>query len=198
MVDEPQGRPNGTQSAPVPPERLATGFERFAIWLSAKNFARGPGGELVFYFWGSGQGYVLPSLSACEHLRTAIALLTSLAVLAWTSSTGGSASLTLLKLLTLPLALLAPWLYARRFPRTSVPFPPERARRTRQAVMDRSLAVALLEVLLGWAVLSGSVVPFVQNRLTLAMMIVGGGMIGDGVRRILRRKPIPHDLVWSG
>jgi hypothetical protein len=178
------------------PHRLVSGFERFAIWLSAKNFAKSPEGEFLFYFWRSSQAYVLPSRLACERLRRKIALLTSLTVLAWTTSTGGHAILTILKLLTLPLALLVPWLCVRRFPKTNAPFPPELARRTRQAVMDLSLAVGLLEVGFGYAIFSGSLTPFELNRLTFAMVILGAGMIGDGARRLLHREPLPPEVGW--
>jgi hypothetical protein len=178
--------------------RLATGFERFAIWLSARNFARGADGELLFYWWGSRQGNILPSYTAGQHLRAGIALLASLTVLAWTSSTAGHPILTIIKLMTLPIALLAPWLYARRFPSTEMPFPSDQARRTRQAAMDRFLALALLEVLFGWAIFTAGLVPFDPRRLGLALIVIGLGMLIDGLRRLMRRKPLATEVLSAG
>ncbi len=60
--------------------------------------------------------------------------------------------------------------------------------------MNRSLAMCVLELFFGWAILSASIVPFNLNTLTLAMTIIGGGMIIDGLRRLLRREPIPTGI----
>lgn len=133
-------------------------------------------------------------LAPREKLRGIITVLTSLMVLAWTSSTAGHSVLSVLKLLAIPLALFVAWLYALRFPRSNTPFPSWRSGRTHQAVMDRFLALALVEVLAGWGVFSASLVPFDPDTWTLALMAVGSGMIIDGSRRLLRRKPLPPGL----
>jgi hypothetical protein len=174
---------------------LATGFERFAIVLTAGSFRIGPGGEPLFRFFRSDRPYVLKSHRQLKELRMIIACLVSVFALALTTSTKGHPLLFLFKLLTMGLIFLVPWLYVRRLPRTVAAFPAEEANRERRAAMNRQLALALAEVLFGWAILSAAAVPFRLDTSAFVVALVGGGLSIDGVRRLLRREPLPAGVL---
>lgn len=181
----------GSGSSPT----LATGFERFAISVTAGSFRIGPRGEPLFFWLRSDVAYVLPGRRRVKQLRTVIALLIALVAFALTSSTGGHASLFVLKLLTVSLPFLVTWLYVRRLPRTPAQYSAEKASRLRRAVMDRRLAIALLEVLCGWSILSAAAVPFRLDTAALVLVTIGVGLSADGVRLLFRREPLPPGVL---
>jgi hypothetical protein len=93
-----------------------TNFERFAIFLTVGSVAAGPGGQFSFRLFWFGRPYVLRGHRELRRLRLAIATLVSLAALALTTSTAGYPLSSGLKLLTVPLVFVVPWLIVRTRP----------------------------------------------------------------------------------
>lgn len=175
------------------PTSLVTGFERFAIWTTAGCFQIGSGGQPLFYLRRSGRAFVLPTRRHWRRLRTVIAMCLLLVMLAWTSSTAGHPFLSILKLMTIPPMFLISWLNLRGLPRISEPFRSEDADHVRRVVMDGSLALALIEVGAGWALVSSLLNHFGLDTAPLG--VIAGGLIVDGARRLLQRKPLPPGVL---
>jgi hypothetical protein len=172
-----------------------TGFRRFAICLLAGNFQVDSRARPLFYAIRSDEAYEFPNFATWIRFRNRVTLLVVLIVFATTSLTPEYPYLYALQLSTIPFAPLVLWLRVRRLPRTSESFRADEASRVRRETMSCGLAIALAESLFGWAILSSASIPLQRDATGFVLAVIGGGLLGDGVRRLQRRAPAPPGVV---
>jgi DNA-binding transcriptional LysR family regulator len=115
------------------------------------------------------------------------------------TSTAGRPVLSIFKLAGIIVALVVPWVRLRGLERVHEVFRKEEADHVRRVVMDRSLALGLIELGAGWGAVSTFLVRADLQLAMLILLVVGTGLVIDGLRRLRERRPVPPDiaLTWS-
>jgi hypothetical protein len=176
-----------------------TGFERFAIWVTAGAFQIGSDERPLFYPYQSARAFAFSTRDRWRRLRVEISILLSFVVLAMITSTAGRPVLSIFKLAGIIVALVVPWVRLRGLERVHEVFRKEEADHVRRVVMDRSLALGLIELGAGWGAVSTFLVRADLQLAMLILLVVGTGLVIDGLRRLRERRPVPPDiaLTWS-
>lgn len=167
------------------PISMLSGFERWVIWATAVSFHINAQGDLLFYPWTRERGYRIPTRERWEKARCISAIADLIAYFLpplWAIVFAGE------------------WLYARRLEVVDQRIEGEPEVETRRAVMDRSLAIGLLEPFAAFGLLCGAGVAaaFGMSPVIRAVIVVMALVAAlDGIRRLRQRTPVPRWIVRS-